>query len=310
MAKPLDDIGKDAKDLLTEGYPIDGTVKVAVQTRALGFIPKVTLIRALKREKSATREVVSAVFEPKYEWKEQNLEFTSKFSTTSELSGGVSAKDIFTTGTKVDIIANRNERDGLSGVFGGAYRNDSVSFKGKLSYPFAPKKPIKANVEGVFQVVDNTNVGVGVDVTLEGETARIKTDAVVAYTTKENQFKGLLRYDVYESSILWGLSYFQRINPRTNWALDITSESATDGPVKTAFSVGSDHKVDDFTSLKGKWVLKQNDKGTDYRFGVALRQKVTPFVTAIFGADLNPRNFLGSTEGEAHSFGFELKLQD
>jgi len=61
--------------------------------------------------------------------------------------------------------------------------------------------------------------------------------------------------------------------------------------------------------LKGKWILKQTDK-TDYRFGVALRQKITPFVTATFGADLNPRNFLGSTEGDAHSFGLELKLQD
>jgi len=306
MAKPLEDIGKDAKDLLTEGFPIDGTVKVAVQTRALGFIPKVTLIRQLKREKSATREVVSAVFEPKYEWKEQNLEFTSKFSTTSELSAGVSAKDILTKGTKIEISANRNERDGLSGVFGGAYRNDSFSFKGKLAYPFAPKKPIKANVEGVFQVVSNTNVGFGVDVTLEGEVARIKTDAVVAYTTKENQFKGLFRYDVYESTVLWGLSYFQKISERTSWALDIT----TDGnPAKSTFSVGTEHKVDDFTTLKGKWILKQTDK-TDYRFGVALRQKITPFVTATFGADLNPRNFLGSNEGDAHSFGLEIKLQD
>jgi len=305
MAKPLDDIGKDAKDLLTEGYPIDGTVKVAVQTRALGFIPKVTLVRALKREKTATREVVSAVFEPKYEWREHNLEFTSKFSTTSELSGGVSARDIFTKGTKVEIAANRNERDGLSGVFGGAFRNDHFSLRGKLTYPFAPKKPIKAALEGVFQVVANTNVGVGVDVTLEGEVARIKTDAVIAYTTKENQFKGLLRYDVYESSVLWGLSYFQKISNFTNWAVDITTE----GPAKSTFSVGADHKVDEFTALKGKWILKQTDK-TDYRFGVALRQRITPFVTATFGADLNPRNFLGSTEGDAHSFGLELKLQD
>jgi len=305
MAKPLDDIGKDAKDLLNEGYPIDGTVKFAVQTRALGFIPKVTLLRSLKREKTATREVVSAVFEPKYEWREHNLEFTSKFSTTSELSGGVSAKDIITKGTKVEITANRNERDGLSGVFGGAFRNEHFSFKGKLTYPFAPKKPIKAAVEGVFQVVANTNAGVGVDVTLEGEVARIKTDAVIAYTTKENQFKGLLRYDVYESTVLWGLSYFQKISNKTNWAIDITSE----GPAKSAFSVGADHIVDEFTALKGKWVLKQTDK-TDYRFGVALRQKITPFVTATFGADINPRNFLGSTEGDAHSFGLDLKLQD
>jgi len=302
-------IGKDARELLTEGFPIDGTVKVAIQTRALGFIPKVTLIRALKREKSATREVVSAVFEPKYEWREHNLEFTSKFSTTSELSGGVSAKDIFTTGTKIDITANRSERDGLSGVFGGAYRNESFSFKGKLSYPFAPKKPIKSTVEGVFQVVANTNVGVGVDVTLEGEVARIRTDAVIAYTTLQNQFKGLLRYDVYESSVLWGLSYFQRISPRTNWAIDITTDNVPGTPAKSSFSVGADHKIDDFTSVKGKWILKQTDK-TDYRFGVALRQRVTPFVTATFGTDLNPRNFLGSTEGEPHSFGFELKLQD
>lgn len=110
---------------------------------------------------------------------------------------------------------------------------------------------------------------------------------------------------MYESSVLWGLSYFQKISPKTNWALDITTE----GPGKSTFSVGADHKVDDFTALKGKWILKQTDK-TDYRFGVALRQKITPFVTATFGADLNPRNFLGSTEGDAHSFGLELKLQD
>jgi len=144
-------------------------------------------------------------------------------------------------------------------------------------------------------------------VSLEGPIARIFTEGVYAHTTKDSQYKAVARYDVYDSSILWGFSFFQKVSDRNLWAFDLTSE---ENSTKTTFTAGTEYKYDDSTTVKGKWKLvKHNDK-VDYRFGASVRQKFSPFVTATVGSDLNPRSFIGSTDGEPHSFGVEIKLQD
>jgi len=69
-------------------------------------------------------------------------------------------------------------------------------------------------------------------------------------------------------------------------------------------SVTTDHKWDATTSLKTKLSV-----GTLSRVGVAYSQRVGPFATAAFGADLNINKLLGGTEGDDHGFGFELNLK-
>jgi hypothetical protein len=308
MAKHLEDIGKDAKDLLNESYPIDGSLKVSAQFKALGLVPKFSLNRSVKREKAAVREIVSAAFEPKYEIKEKNVEFTGKFTSGHDFTGGSSCRDLIVRGSKLELNVTRSDKDGINGVALASFKNEGVAVKGKIAYPFTPKKPIKLFAELVLHhFSSNSNVGVGAEVCLEGDTAHIYGEAVMAHTANDSQYKGLLRYDVYDNSLNCGLSFWQRFNDKTSWAFDILSE---DWSAKTTFTAGSEYKATDSCSVKGKWKVSKNNERVDYRFGASVRHKLSPYVTATLGADLNPRSFLGSLDGDANSFGLELKLQD
>jgi len=308
MAKHLEDIGKDGKDLLNEGYPIDGSIKVTAQAKTLGFAPKLSISRTVKREKSSTvREVVSAVFEPKYEMKEYNLELNGKFTSSHDINVGTSVKDILAKGSKVDLNLAQTEKDGFNGVALVTYKHPTLAVKGKATYPFTPKKPIILYAEAVFHhSATDSSAGVGAEVSLEGETARILGEGVLAHSTHDAQYKSLVRYDVYDNNLNWTLSYWQKFSEKAAWAFDILSE---DWGNKTIFAAGGELKVND-TAAKGKWkVIKTNDR-VDYRFGSSIKHKLSPFATAIIGMDLNPRSFLGISEGDPHSFGIELKLQD
>jgi len=308
LAKHLEDIGKDAKDLLTEGFPNDGAVKVTAQTKSLGFNHKISLNRSLKRDKTGVREVVTAAFEPKYELKEHNLEFTGKLSTTNDITVGTSVRDLVGSGSKVEINVTKSDRDGINGVASASYRSELLALKGKFTYPVTPKRPIKINAEAVWHHGgSNSSYGGGLDVNLEGDIARIFAEGVFTHSAKDSQYKGLLRYDVYDSTVLWGVSFWQRVSDRQHLAFDLTSE---DNASKTTFTTGTEYKVDDKTTVKGKWkLIKQNDR-VDYRLGVSLKQKLSTFVTATLGSDLNPRSFLGSGEGDPNSYGIEIKFQD
>jgi len=309
MAKHLEDIGKDAKDLLNEGYPIDGTVKVTSQTKAFGFTQKQTLSKTVKREKSsAIKEVVSAAFEPKYELKEQKVEFTGKLTTACEVNVGSSVRDIVGSGSKVEINVTKSEREGTNTVGTVSVKKEGFAFKGKVTYPLTPKKATKISGEAVLHHTgSNSNFGLGTDVSLEGDIARIYTESVVSHNALNSQYRGVLRYDVYESSILWGLSFWHKVSDKNNWAFDITSE---DNAVKTSFTAGTEYKVDDSTSVKGKWKLIKTNDRVDYRVGASLKQKLSDHVTIILGSDLNPRSFIGSGDGDPSTYGLEIKLQD
>jgi len=312
MAKHLEDIGKDAKDLLIESYPNDGTVKFTAQTKALNFTPKIVLNRSSKREKGGVKELVSATFDPKYEVKEHNLEFNGKLTSSYDLNVGASVRDFVGHGSKVELNLSRSERDGLHGISILSYKSDLVAVKGKFTYPLTPKKPTKVNSEIVLHHGgSHSNVGVGVDIILEDNIAQIFTEAVVAHTDKDTQYKGFARYDVYESKFNCGFSLWQKWSERCNWAFDILLE---DYFAKTSFTAGSECKCDDSTTVKGKWKVTKTKDRLDYRVGASLKQKVSPHIIATLGADLNPRSFfvVGQTtgDGEPHSFGLDIKFQE
>jgi len=308
MAKHLEDIGKDAKDLLNEGYPIDGTVKITSQTNAFGFIQKESLTRTVKREKSGVRELVTASFEPKYEIKEHKVEFTGKLSTGSEVNVGTSVRDLLGSGSKIEVNFTQSDRDGANLVGVASILQHSFGVKGKVTYPITPKKPIKINGEVVaHHTGTNSNVGAGVDLSLEGDVARIYAEGVVSHSAVTSAYKGQVRYDVYESSLLWSLSFWQRVNAYNTWAFNITSE---DNANKTTFTTGTEYRAAEDTSVKGKWKLVKHGDRVDYRVGASLKQRLTDHVTITLGSDLNPRSFIGSGDGDTNSFGLEIKFQD
>jgi len=306
MAKFLEDIGKDAKDLLSVDYPIDGTVKFSAQAKPHnGFIIKALLNRSVKRDK-AVREVAVASFEPKLDIKDHHLELSGKISSTKEFSGTVARKDIVGVGSKLELTVNRNI-DTLTGVLGLIYKTDKFASRGKISYPIVAKKTqVKFNVDSVFKS-SNLNVGFGAAITTDPTTNPVvELNGAFGYEEKNSQFSARVNHTLHTEVVNFGLSFFRILNSVSKWAVDLASDNTFE---KINVTAGGDYKVDLFTTLKGKLVVKRH-KNTDIRTGLSLKQVWAPNITAIFATDLNTRAFFGDEGGEPHSFGVEIKFEE
>jgi len=312
MSKHIGDIGKDAKDLITQDFPADGTVKLITQSKTPnGLTVKATLNRWFKKEKSGQKEIISAVIEPKYEWKERNIEFNGKLQTTNDFSAGFSLKDAAVKGTKIELTGANSDRDGTTVQVVGSYKTDTVATKINFSYPLSPKQektPVKLNGELVIQYPTSFFLGSTVAFDLDSINTW-KGEGVVGYSQDDWQLTARGTHDHKEDSTIFGVSFFHKISDVARWALSFDADQAwTRGPI---CAVAADYKLDKATTLKGKWSVKaETSKQPEMRLGLTAKQQITPFFTASLGADLNLRNLLGESIGDAHSFGLELKLQD
>jgi len=147
-------------------------------------------------------------------------------------------------------------------------------------------------------------------VDVDSENTSMKGDGIVGYSQDQWQFTARGSHDRKSDITLWGLSFFHKVSDGVKWALDFDADQAwIRGPIA---SVGGEYKLDDSTTIKGKWAVKltEQSKQTEMRVGVSARQKISPFISVTLGSDLNVRNLLGDSIGDAHSFGFELKAQD
>jgi len=79
------------------------------------------------------------------------------------------------------------------------------------------------------------------------------------------------------------------------------------------FGVACENQTDPETSIKSKLEIFQKEASNDkeIRLGLSYTRKLTKYHDTQFtiGADINARSFLGTTGGDQHSFGFEVKLQ-
>jgi hypothetical protein len=306
MAKFLEDIGKDSKDLLTVDYPTDGTVKLSAQAKPTnGFVIKALLNRGVKRDKTL-REVAVATFEPKFEIKQHHLELSGKISSTKEFSGTVARKDLFGVGSKLELTVNRNPET-VTGVLGLIYKTDKFASRGKISHPLIAKKAqTKFNVDSVFKS-SNVNVGFGAAITTDPATNPVvELNGAFGYEEKNSQFSARVNHTLHTEVVGFGLSFFRILNNVSKWAIDLSSDNTFD---RVNVTTGGDYKVDAFTTLKGKLVVKKH-KSTDIRTGLSLKQVWAPNVTAIFATDLNTRSFFGDEGGDPHSFGVEVKFEE
>jgi len=149
-----------------------------------------------------------------------------------------------------------------------------------------------------------------VAVDLDSENTSLKGDGVVGYSQDQWQFAARGSHDRKNDITLWGLSFFHKVSEGAKWSLDFDADQAwVRGPIA---SVGGEYKLDDATTVKGKWAIKltEQSKQSELRVGLSARQKVSQFVTLTVGTDLNVRSLLGDSIGEPHSFGAEIKLQE
>jgi len=305
MAKHLEDIGKDAKDLLNTDFPSEGAIKLTTQCKTSENITvKSTLGRVIKRDKTV-REVVTAVFEDKIELTDRNIELSGKISSSNDISGTITVKDIIGDGSKLELNVSQTA-DGLSAAPQLIYKNHNLAVKSKVVYPIKGKKSdIKLFVEGGFHT-GHLHAGLGSTITLEPASTIISLEGLSCYSLANSQITGRVNHTLHSALVGLGLSYYNVLDSSSKIAFELTTDTTFD---KWNLVAGGEHKYDKNTAVRGKLVYKQvSKKDTELRTVLALKQQICPCLTAIFGTDLNTRSFLGHEGGDPHTFGVELKF--
>jgi hypothetical protein len=308
MAKHLEDFGKDAKDLLSQDFISDGTIKITTQSKnSENVTMKSTLSRVIKKDKFV-REIISATFEPKYEDKVNNYDINGKITSNNEYNGTLVLKDYIGSGSKMEININKTtETIAVSPTV--SIKTDTIAGKAKLNYPLSSvkKSPVKFITEGSFFIAPFL-AGLGTTFTMDTPKAAIDIEAVVAYEEKNSQAAFRAKHTLQSSLISFALSYFyKQPDAKTTYAIEGNTDSTFE---KFDISLGGDLKCDKYTTLKAKGVLKHSKKDTEIRSALALKQQICPSLLASFGVDLNLPLLLGQDLGEPHSFGVELKFDN
>jgi len=314
MSKFFNDVGKDARDFISDDFPSDGTVKFTTQSKTPdGVTAKATVRRYLK----AGREQIDAVIEPKYEWKEKNVELSGKFATANDFTASAIVKDLV-KGSKIEVSGTSNEKTASSKLVL-SQKQDPVAAKITVTVPLdlsptIKKTPTKLVGDVVIEYPKDLHVGGNVSLDLN-EKMGVKVDGVVGYSQNDWQITGRGSYSppTREGSVIFfGASFFHNVSKTIRWALDIETDQAFKrGPIGV---VAGEYKIDDYTTLKGKATIKIPDPSKpkpEARVAVVAKQKINPNLSVTLGADINVRNIIsGDAADGLHSFGVEIKLQE
>jgi len=313
MSKVFKDIGKDSKDLFSQDFPSGSSVTVIAQgSTPNGLVLKPTLRRYYKKEKSGEREFVEVLLEPKLELKDKNVEFNAKLSTARDYTGTFSAKDILLKGTKFELTGAQNEKEGITSKAAISFKNESFSSQLAGTYPFPEKRgtkqPLKINGELVYHYPNNWFLGANVAVDV-GDKPKTKLDGVVGYYAKDLQVTSRFTREIQSGKTFWGVSFFHKLSTLVKFSIDFDWDTSIFEPRGPIAQVGGEYKPNVDTTLKGKLTVKQASD-PEYRFALSSKQQISKHFLVTSGADFNVRQLLGTSVGESHSFGLELKFQE
>jgi len=149
MAKAYEDIGKEAIEFITKGFPNSGTFKVSTETKTPnGVSVKATATRSFDfKEKDVVEEKLSGENEPKFEWKEHDLELSGKLATGGDFEGGVTFNNLVVSGGKVSFTGIQSDKDGAAVKANLAYKHPQVSVKAGTKFPFKTAAHVNYNAE-------------------------------------------------------------------------------------------------------------------------------------------------------------------
>jgi len=328
MAKAYEDIGKEAIEFITKGFPNSGTFKVSTETKTPnGVSVKSTATRSFDfKEKDVVEEKLSGEIEPKFEWKEHDLELSGKLATGGDFEGGVTFNNLLVSGGKVSFTGIQSDKDGAAVKANVAYKNPQVSVKAGTKFPFKTATHVNYNGE-VTLCHEKFFVGTDVryDQAVRGEVAEDKQpkdrqlyNVRGGYIENDLQFIAALENQLHKDKKtvlqLFNLNFLYSISNSLKFGFGFSVERNN---VKgTEGSAAVEYKADKDTVFKTKFAIVNapNADDREFRFGVACKQNVSERVNVTVGADINARALLGAPgksnlgTTKPHSFGFEVKF--
>jgi len=328
MAKAFEDIGKESVEFIAKGYPNSGTFKISTETKTPnGVALKATATRSF----DSKGEKIGAEVEPKFDWKQHDVELNGKLATGGEFEGGITFNEIV-KGAKISFTGFQSDSNGNAVKASATYKHEMATLKAGVKFPFKDNTHVNWNGE---LTVRHENVYAGADIRFdqavpapsaaEGEQPkdRLLCNFKAGYVTPDFQVLAYAEDQVNKDK--GTLAQFPILH-----ILSFNFLCAFSNAIKFGFgasvernnirgvelNAGGEYKVDKDTVVKGKFSVVQAQKADDreFRLGLAAKQNITDRVNVTVGADVNARAMLGTpgtTLGNTkpHSYGFEIKFQ-
>jgi len=258
---------------------------------------------------------LSAVVEPKFEWKEQNLTFEGKVSTANAFNAKGTYKNLIPD-LNLSLAGDRSvtQEKGKEGMqtkesnsvtAGLVFNNKPVHFSADVKYPLGGKLSVSAALHA--KPVDNLDIGAKLDYELNG-----KTSAEAKVVGGTDNLEGAFTF-LYPSMV-WGVHFWHSVSSNFQWAAQITVPPGEDKKSPPTVVLADNYKFDDFTTVKAKLhtTVDRSDGDHAFRAGLSLQQKVNASTTVTIGADVNLNQALGlgkKSVGTDSTAGFQISFK-
>lgn len=196
----------------------------------------------------------------------------------------------------------------FNGHFG--YANEQASFHlgAKANYDDQKFRSVHSSL--VFQYPENVSWGFS-GLYKFNEKPYVLSAASAVQLNNANAHAALTKkQDLYSLAFSWFHQLSGSVSYASNFTVD--ANAPVDQVKGTTAGIAGAWKLDDDTTLRGKWSVAQKKSGiAEMRVGLATEQRVSTHAVATIGADINATKFLGNSnsKGKDHKFGFKLDFE-
>eukprot|EP01126_Amoeba_proteus_P026445 TRINITY_DN2618_c0_g1_i32.p1 TRINITY_DN2618_c0_g1~~TRINITY_DN2618_c0_g1_i32.p1 ORF type:complete len:259 (-),score=46.61 TRINITY_DN2618_c0_g1_i32:283-1059(-) len=238
-------------------------------------------------------------------WTEPKLQFDLKLSTKDHSRADFRIADVGIVGSKFHLSSSEPNTIDTSLNFS----NNVVALHVGTSGNVIQKKIDSLHGSLVGRLTNFLYCGVWVKKKIGSIDSLVVASA--ALFALEN-FKACVKLLQQKGQTLFNLYWFQSLHHSLVYASTFQFVTPTSGGKGTSADLGAVWKIDELSSLKGKWtVTKKKNSDVEMRVNLSLQQRITSHIAASLMADLNASRLLGNVRaiGRDHAFGVEISVE-
>eukprot|EP01130_Rhizamoeba_saxonica_P002251 TRINITY_DN12093_c0_g1_i1.p1 TRINITY_DN12093_c0_g1~~TRINITY_DN12093_c0_g1_i1.p1 ORF type:complete len:309 (+),score=79.42 TRINITY_DN12093_c0_g1_i1:60-986(+) len=250
-----------------------------------------------------------ASVDPEIKFPEKNATLSGSFTTENKFGVKLAVSDVGT--------------DGLTLTLGGSADSKAYNASGNLEYKHA-QATLVATVDQKIAIEEkdenSTDLYLALNIQPQdgfsvGADAKYNLAEAFSAVNGKIQYEGEgFNLNLFSSNKLGkdnklraGVSYFHEVNESVESALDVTVDPVDLLAIPTVRLGVSNKCKNKGTSFKGKFTFAGID---NLRLATVYKQKISDDVDISFGADLNVKQIVSESNGDAHRFGLSLSFFD
>jgi len=298
----FDDLGKDGNKFFTRSFPSKGTVEISTEK---DITDAINIKSSVERKMNEKESKIGLVFKPSLFTKFYGLNITTagKIARTNQVGDHTVSVEVSPENfpdLSVEIGEEETEDQVVKyGQIG--YSNEIINLSAKAENT---NDHTTLSGSGILQWPDNVIWGFNGSMKKEDDkSASYDWNAKIQFAFPKYSTTIFLNNTDAKLQLNWHQSVSDTIKFGTYFNIN-------ENLITPEFGVACENEIDPETRIKSKLeVFEKSIK--EYRLGLSYSKKLSQYndTEVTVGADINARSFLGTTGGEQHSFGFEVKLK-